>query len=424
MHNNAHSLPSDALNDTSPAIYDVALFESIHQVDPRSWDSLVQARSPFLQRRYLACIESGAHDQVSSRYALFTQGQRPMGAAVFQVTDFVRSRPEKELSKVREALPLTKRLLLAAQPSRLPLVVCGSSFHAGEHGFAFVQDASPASAADSLVRAAELVQRERTGSGKPAGTLFKEFVEQGPIRDRLTNHAFHALETDPVMVLGVDPNWKSFSDYLASLTSKYRVKARRAYDKSSALFEKTLEASEIDRLRPELQRLHDAVLDRADYRLARLDMGTLGQLRCGLGDVFFVKGYFLEDRLAGFMTGFHVGSMLEAHLVGIDYELNHDHSTYSRMLYDYLRIAIERGASSVNYGRTATEIKSTLGAVPVDMTCYVRHRSPTLNKLLPLAVRAIRPPGLSLRKPFKREWYEMHGDGLLSASSLLSPAMG
>ena len=61
---------------------------------------------------------------------------------------------------------------------------------------------------------------------------------------------------------------------------------------------------------------------------------------------------------------------LDAHFVGINYEYNREYAVYQRMLYDYIQIAIENRLQQINFGRTASEIKSSVGAEPQNLTIY------------------------------------------------------
>jgi len=73
------------------------------------------------------------------------------------------------------------------------------------------------------------------------------------------------------------------------------------------------------------------------------------------------------------------------------------------MLYDYVKIGIERKLGFINFGRTAGEIKSTLGAVPEELTCYVRHKKSVANFLFKPFIRKIKPSVFEQRFPFKKE---------------------
>jgi hypothetical protein len=250
-----------------------------------------------------------------------------------------------------------------------------------------------------------------------AGTLIKDLTPASqPTATRLEGARYIAIKTEPTMVLWMDPAWKSFDDYLASLTSKYRVKAKRAYAKSSRLLVRPLSLHDVLAHESRIQELHDGVTERADYQLGRVCARSLAALRRHMDDRFVLNGYYLDGRLVGFLSGFESQGTLEAHAVGIDYEHNQEHAIYPRMLSDYLQIALERGLGYVNYGRTAGEIKSTLGAQPVAMTCYFRHRSCVPNGMLRFLSRRFSPPPTVLRMPFKRAWYELHAGAFPAAA--------
>ena len=56
----------------------------------------------------------------------------------------------------------------------------------------------------------------------PSSGVEAAFVDQG----------FHEFRFLPNMVMGMNPSWTSFEDYLADLQSKYRVRAKRAFKKA------------------------------------------------------------------------------------------------------------------------------------------------------------------------------------------------
>ena len=71
------------------------------------------------------------------------------------------------------------------------------------------------------------------------------------------------------------------------------------------------------------------------------------------------------------------------------------------MLYNLVAFAIEKGLSKIHFGRTAEELKSTLGALPIDMKLYIRHRNKLSNQLLKPIISSINPSEFELRNPFK-----------------------
>jgi hypothetical protein len=96
---------------------------------------------------------------------------------------------------------------------------------------------------------------------------------------------------------------------------------------------------------------------------------------------------------------------LDGNFIGLDYDYNYEYAVYQRMLYDFIKHGIERGVKYVKIGRTAEEIKSGVGAEPVEMKFYAKHRNKVTNAILKPFVQKLQPSEFELRKPFKAEHY-------------------
>ena len=124
-------------------------------------------------------------------------------------------------------------------------------------------------------------------------------------------------------------------------------------------------------------------------------------LKNEFGDKYILKTYWSDDKIVGFISGIININSLDAHFVGIDYELNRELAIYQRMLYDYVEIAIDKKLKDINFGRTASEIKSSIGAIPQDLTCYIRHKKSITNKFIKPFLNYIEPKPFKQKKPFK-----------------------
>jgi predicted transcriptional regulator len=71
------------------------------------------------------------------------------------------------------------------------------------------------------------------------------------------------------------------------------------------------------------------------------------------------------------------------------------------MLYDYIEIAIQKKIKTLNFGRTASEIKSSVGATPQDLTMYLRHKKSITNRILKLFLQRVQPTPFQQKIPFK-----------------------
>jgi len=148
--------------------------------------------------------------------------------------------------------------------------------------------------------------------------------------------------------------------------------------------------------------LYKKVSSKADFNLGDFNLKTYISLKEKLQDNYIIKSYSLNGKVVGFMSCIVNHNSLDAHFVGIDYLINRKYAIYQRMLYDYIEIAINKKKKYLNFGRTASEIKSSVGAIPQDLTMYIRHKKSIKNRILKLFLQRIEPTPFHQKFPFKK----------------------
>jgi len=68
-----------------------------------------------------------------------------------------------------------------------------------------------------------------------------------------------------------------------------------------------------------------------------------------------------------------------------------------------VRIGIEKQVSHINFGRTASEIKTTIGAKPVNLTCYIKHKRPIINTIVRYFSKRVQLKEFNEHQPFKKQ---------------------
>ena len=116
---------------------------------------------------------------------------------------------------------------------------------------------------------------------------------------------------------------------------------------------------------------------------------------------FSFTGAYLENTLVGFSIAYSHHNIMEAGYVGLDYNHNTSHAIYQRLLYHYVAQAIDRQVSQLQLGRTSELIKSSLGARPVEMKLYAKHKRPLTNMLMGAILNKVAPSEYELRRPFR-----------------------
>jgi len=121
-----------------------------------------------------------------------------------------------------------------------------------------------------------------------------------------------------------------------------------------------------------------------------------------LRDKFLFYGYFLDEKLIGFNTLIKNGDAMETYFLGYDEMIQKERMLYLNMLYDMVAYCINKGFKEIIFARTALEIKSAVGAVPVDMFGYIEHTNTVINKKMAGIFDFLEPKTVwQERNPFK-----------------------
>lgn len=284
-------------------------------------------------------------------------------------------------------------------PSRI--LVCGNIFVCGEHGFELFDNENDEELFNLLLNTIESKIKQKELPGQVKAILFKDYFESAGITDYITKNGYRIFPTEPAMIMEINPEWKDFQDYLTAMKTKYRTKAKKAMKESAELEIESVDALNISRYLPRLEELYANVESNASFSLGKMKLETYIDLKNKFSDDFIFRIYKLNQDVVGFMAAMRNGSYLDAHYVGIDYDYNRKHYIYQRMLYDYIDIAIDLKLSKVNFGRTAAEMKSTVGAVPASLVCFLKHRQTLQNSILKPITKMIKPTEEKIILPFK-----------------------
>ena len=232
-------------------------------------------------------------------------------------------------------------------------------------------------------------------------------IKDQPILDAAPRQVQHRgwtpLEFDPEMLFHVDPAWNHFDDYMQGLKTKSRTKIKRILTLSADFELRTLSGDELAERCDELIALYQGVYERSGFRLGSLHAEELLTSKAEWGDDFVVTIYELEGVLKGFQCAYVGREETEAFFVGFDPELRKTHAVYQRMLVEFICLGIERRSKRVNMGRTALEIKSSVGALPRRLMCEVRFRNPLFHAVVNRYTQGYNPVAPKLRQPWKAD---------------------
>ena len=377
-----------------PSGFGFAIADSINFLDQTHWEKVTSHDSLFLSRRYLRVLENAGPDNLRQRYALIFRDKEPVAAIAAQSVTVSMARLRSKSSK---NIPLDKH--------EEKMLVCGNLLSWGMHGISFAPNVEHEPLWPAVAEAIYRLRRVDKLFGDTAFVMVKDIPDAyASSATALSRFSYRELETEPNMVLEISPKWKSYDDYLASLTSKYRKQCKQI-DKEVEAAGCTVEEIKSDEIARHAEQLHALYLQthkNARLRLVTLPVAFLPTLAAELGDDMRFTVLKKADSLLGFVTTVKDGETAVGYYIGFDRQANADIPIYFRLLQAVIGHAISLGCTRLSLGRTALEPKARLGARPDPMRIWIRHRLPMLNLIVRGLLHTIddheEPPE---RNPFK-----------------------
>lgn len=344
-------------------IYTHQLFTKTAEL-PDNWDQVAQS-CIFLQKCYLQILEESSPENMLNTFLGIFEGEKLMATALIQEIDLalLPSFGERDHA-IKTAL---RNILFKQFASKLLLV--GNNMLSGQNAYTCLPDADESKVIEKLREVVEF------WPNKNHLTIFKDFTES-----QIQAFQIPAFQTDfpfssqPNMVFEIKTIWQKEEDYVADLSKKYRDQFKRCRKKGAEISTKELNYEEILQAEETIYDLYLHVAKNAPFNTFILPKKHFSSFKKHLGSDFILRGYYLENQLVGFTTVIRHGKELETYFLGYDEKIQREKMLYLNMLYDLINCGIIQGFERIILGRTALEIKSSIGAKAVRLEGLMRHR--------------------------------------------------
>lgn len=377
-----------------PTGFGFALSDSIDYLDGARWDELTAANSVFLSRPYLRVLESAGPENVRQRYALIFRGREAVAALTAQAVSVSAASVPKGVTR--------KAVVASLERLEEQILVCGNLLSWGFHGISFAPGVDRGAVWPAIAEALYKIRRADRLFGNTDLVMIKDVPDEHTLgTEALRPFSYRQLETEPNMMLELAPQWRSYEDYLASLTSNYRKTARKiAKDVEAAGF--CVESlNEIEREAGSLHSLYLQVHERQKLRLVTLSPAFIPSLATTFGQGFRCTVARKDGQILGFVTTLRDGETAVGYYIGFDGAANQEAPIYFRLLQAVIDDAIQLGCRRISLGRTALEPKARLGARPSPLRIWLRHRIPAINLVVRGLLQTVSHDEAPERNPFK-----------------------
>lgn len=376
----------------------IKIFTTVNQL-PQNWDE-VASINHFLQTPYLQVLEDSAPTNMQCFFIGIFENENLIGTSLAQYLDINKLESFGE----RDNCFKTSIRNFIFRNFASHTLFLGNNMITGQNGYAFSKEISLKDISELMIQCAnELVSYFKKKGIKMHIISFKDFYEDCSVEFK--KHDFSHLyefNTQPNMIFNLLPEWKTKEDYIASFTKKYRDQYKRAHKKFDGIEVKELSLEEVISNEDRIYELYHYVAKNAPFNTFFLAKNHFSTFKKQCSETFRIYGYFLNDKLVGFHSILQNCEVLETYFLGYDDEIQKENMLYLNMLYNMTEFGIENQFKKIIFGRTALEIKSSIGAKPVIMSGFIYHSNKLVDKFLPRIFKKLEPDvEWQQRHPFK-----------------------
>lgn len=374
--------------------YTFKIFNSTTEL-PINWNIIIGQQNIMLSEEYFRVLEESKPINMKYCFVGFFSDEELIGGALFQYLSFIE---HKSFQKGEVLCSI--RNFLTRQLSK-DVMILGNNMLTGQNGFYFDTSKIPTEKAILLLN--EASQNIQAILGKTSLIIYKDHQ-----RSFLKNFedekfkSFYRFSVQPNMILNIKPDWICFEDYSNDLSKKYRTRLRSAKKKIDGIQKLELDIQSIKKYQNEMNILYQNVAENAPFNTFFLTKDHFESMKQNLKENFKVFGYFFNEKLIGFYTLILNNNDIDTYFLGYDKGIQKEKQIYLNMLFDMTEFGISNQFKRIVFGRTALEIKSTIGAEPVEIFGLIKHNNKAINPFMEKIFTSLNPKVEWIqRKPFK-----------------------
>ncbi|MFN3968395.1 8-amino-7-oxononanoate synthase [Flavobacterium sp.] len=366
---------------------------------PDTWDKVAQ-ENVFLQTHYLKVLENSAPTNMQCFYIGIFEKAELIGVALAQYLNLNKLESFGERDRCLKTY--VRNFVFKNFASHV--LFLGNNMITGQNGYEFIKTIDYNDISNLLLECANAITDYfKEQKIKIHIVSFKDFYQE--CAAELKKHQFsyiYEFNTQPNMIFELQKQWQTNEDYIAAFSKKYRDQYKRSHKKAEGIVANELSFEQIVEQEERIYELYHHVAKNAPFNTFFLAKNHFSTFKQQCGDRFKLVGYFLDEKLVGFHTLLLNGNVLETYFLGYDDQIQKEKMLYLNMLYNMTKFGIDNQFEKIIFGRTALEIKSSIGAEPILMSGFIYHTNKWVNKFMPKIFPQLEPTLVwQQRHPFK-----------------------
>jgi hypothetical protein len=376
----------------------IKIYSSVSEI-PANWNDFA-IKNIFLSKQYLAVLERSAPTNMICHFIGLFNENVLVGISLSQFLNLNQLESFGERDKcVKNAVRNTVLKNFCSH-----ILIIGNNMLTGQNAYSFSDKIDKIQGLEALKKASKELETIFKNKGlKVHITTFKDFlIAETAAFEQAGFDKYFQYSIQPNMLFAIPNHWKTEQDYIDSLSKKYRDQYKRARKKAEDVEKRKMNLEDIIKHEETIYDLYHYVAKNAHFNTFFLAKNHFRTFKEILQDKFLFYGYFFEEKLIGFNTLIKNGDAMDTYFLGYDDTVQREKMLYLNMLYDMIAYSINKGFKKIVFARTALEIKSSVGAKPIEMFGFAKHSNSVADLVFEKAFNYLEPKvDWKTRNPFK-----------------------
>jgi hypothetical protein len=387
--------------------YEIVIKDNINDIPIVDWNW--KNSNLYLSHEFLKTYEIIFTPSLQFKYVLIYKNGFPVLKTCFQIKDFQAAELgdllEKEIVDIRKKRYrlLAKLFNQYSEKNLVRVITCSNAIISGENAFQYDTALIPEKEIIPLLEAVvDEIENTCESIRRISCILIKDFYDQSLNAFKKDLKDLYCFQVEPEMRIDIPDNVLSLQDYIQLFSKKYRNRAKSILEHQSQFKIISIDKHNISEHLEKLNQLFTQVIDKADFNFINIPKDYFVILLKQHPEHFKLFAYFRENEMIAFRSSFKPNVFeLEAHFIGLNYDLNKELELYQNILYGYIEEAITQNIKSLSLGRTASEIKTTVGAIPHALNCFIKPSNSISELIIQPYLKYLQPRPFQARHPFK-----------------------
>lgn len=359
------------------------IYETIQDIDPQTWNTLLENKSITFSHAFWQVIEESKLNDFQYRHVIFfDDDDQPIGQTTFYIvtTDiaiFAQPWLRKKLEWVRRVFP---------NFLKIKMLECGTPIILNSPPINLHPDLESHEVIDHLH---DVLKQYAAKNSAPLIILRDFETKEAHWADLLKKKKYHWIEGLPNTYL--DIHWKTLEDYHADLKSYYRSKINNHLKKNKELDVRHDMVDEFQDISEELCRQWLIVHERAnEFQREVLTPDFYRKISSKLDGHAKILRFFKGEKFIGHALLLEDGKILRWLYFGRTEPINN--SLYLYVIQAVIQAGIELQAEKIEMGLTTYPIKLDVGAQPEAIHFAIQSPISLLNPLIGWGYRFLNKP--------------------------------